>query len=211
MSPKPSVEVEKVLSIFQKNYKQIPLIPVSTTPFQTLVAVMLSARTRDETTARVCQRLFKVAPTPQKLAQLESSEIENFIYPVGFYKTKARHLKQLAQGVVERFGGEIPKTIEGLTSLPGVGRKTANIVLARAFNIPAIGVDTHVHRVANVLGWVKTKNPEQTERELMKILPKKHWVDVNNLLVSIGQQYRNNKQLEKFLKENSLKPQPAQP
>lgn len=206
MSPKPSVEVEKVLSIFQKNYKQIPLIPVSKTPFQTLVAVMLSSRTRDETTSRVCQRLFKVAPTPQKLVQLENSKLETLIYPVGFYKTKARHLKQLAQGVVERFGGEIPKTIEGLTLLPGVGRKTANIVLARAFNIPAIGVDTHVHRVANALGWVETKTPEQTERELMKILPKKHWVDVNNLLVSIGQQYRNNKQLEKFLKENSLKP-----
>lgn len=205
MSPIPPIDLENVLNIFQKNYKQIPLIPVSKTPFQTLVAVMLSSRTRDETTAKVCKRLFKVAPTPQKLAQLENSEIENFIYPVGFYKTKARQLKQLAKNIAERFNGEVPKIREDLTSLPGIGRKTANIVLARAFNIPAIGVDTHVHRVANVLGWIKTKTPEQTERELIKILPKKHWVDINNLLVSIGQQYRSNKQLEKFLKENNLK------
>lgn len=165
---------------------------------------MLSSRTRDETTAKVCRRLFKIAPTSKKLGQLGELEIRNLIYPVGFYKTKARHLKKLAQDIATKFHGKIPRTLEGLTSLPGIGRKTANIVLARAFNIPAIGVDTHVHRIANALGWVKTKTPEQTEKELMRILPKKYWVEVNNLFVSIGQQYRTNKNLEKFLKENGL-------
>lgn len=172
---------------------------------------MLSARTRDETTAKACRRLFRVAPTPQKLGQLGELDlpageagIRNLIYPVGFYKTKAKHLKKLAQDVATRFHGEIPQTLESLTSLAGVGRKTANIVLARAFNIPAIGVDTHVHRIANTLGWVHTKRPEDTEKELMKILPKKYWVEVNNLFVSIGRQYRSKNQLERFLKKNKL-------
>lgn len=126
------------------------------------------------------------------------------LYPVGFYRTKAKHLKQLAQKVVDEFSGNVPRTMVGLTSFPGVGRKTANIVLARAFKIPAIGVDTHVHRITNTLGWVKTKTPEQTEKELLKILPRKYWIKVNNLMVSIGQQYRSKNQLEKFLKENGL-------
>lgn len=195
---------EKIFAVLRKNYKEIPLIPVSKTPFRTLVAVMLSARTRDETTAGACKRLFKIAPTPQKLGQLGELEIRNLIYPVGFYKTKAKHLKRLAQEVATRFHGEVPQTLEGLTSLPGVGRKTANIVLARAFNIPAIGVDTHVHRIANALGWAKTKTPEQTEKELMKILPKRYWVEVNNLFVSIGRQYRSRRRLENFLKEFNL-------
>lgn len=194
----------RVFKIFKKHYREIPLISVSKTPFQTLVAVALSARTRDETTAKRCKELFKVAPTPQKLTWLSVDQIAKIVYPVGFYKTKAKNLKRLAGQVVERFKGEVPRTLEGLTSLPGVGRKTANIVLARAFGIPAIGVDTHVHRVANTLGWVKTKTPEQTERELVKILPKKYWVDVNYLMVSIGQQYRGKMQLEEFLKDQEL-------
>lgn len=194
----------KIFAVFRKNYKEIPLIPVSKNPFQTLVAVMLSARTRDETTAKVCQRLFKIAPVPEKIAKLKISKIENLIYPVGFYKTKAKHLKKLAQDIATKFHGEIPRTLEGLISLPGVGRKTANIVLARTFNIPAIGVDTHVHRIANTLGWVKTKRPEDTEKELMKILPKKYWVEVNNLFVSIGRQFRSKRQLEDFLRKEKI-------
>lgn len=200
MHPSPS----KVFRVFKKHYRAIPLLPVSKTPFQTLVAVMLSARTRDETTAKVCKRLFKLAPTPQKLADLEISELEILLYPVGFYKTKAKHLKRLAQKVVDEFSGNVPRTLAKLTSLPGVGRKSANIVLARAFKIPAIGVDTHVHRIANTLGWVHTKTPEQTEKELMKILPKKYWIEVNTLMVSIGQQYRSKKQLENFLEKQKL-------
>lgn len=194
----------KVFSVFKKHYKQIPLIPVAKTPFQTLVATLLSARTRDETTAKACKRLFEVAPNPQSLANLETDKIEKLIYPVGFYKVKARQIKNLSQKLIDEFTGEVPKTVEELTTLPGVGRKTANITLARAYGIPAIGVDTHVHRIANTLGWVNTKTPEQTEKELMEILPKKYWVDVNQLFVSVGQQYRSKRQLEKFLKAQDL-------
>lgn len=203
MTPSES-QAEQVFKVFQKHYREIPLIPVAKTPFQTLVCVMLSARTRDETTAIRCRQLFAVAPTPEKLASLPVEKIAKIIYPVGFYKTKAKNLKRLAEDIIGRFHSKVPKSLEELTTLPGVGRKTANIVLARAFNIPAIGVDTHVHRVANTLGWVHTKTPEQTERELAKILPRKYWVDVNNLMVSIGQQYRTNKSLEEFLKRNKL-------
>ncbi|MBI4028760.1 MAG: endonuclease III [Candidatus Blackburnbacteria bacterium] len=195
---------EKYFKVFKENYREIPLIPVSDTPFHALVAVMLSARTRDETTAARCGELFGVASTPQKIANLPVEELEHLIKPVSFYKTKAVHLKKLAQAIVERFHGEVPHTLEELTSLPGVGRKTANIILAREFNIPAIGVDTHVHRIANFLGWVHTKTPEETEQELAKALPQKYWVDLNLYLVSIGQQYRNNKLLQKFLEENNL-------
>ena len=195
---------KKVFVVFKKHYQEIPLIPVSKTPFQTLVAVMLSARTRDETTAKVCKELFKIAPTPQRLSKLPESKIRKSIYPVGFYKTKAKHLKKLSEKLIKDFGGKVPKSLVALTSLPGIGRKSANLVLVRAFKIPAIAVDTHVHRISNLLGWIKTKTPEQTEKALVKILPKKYWLEVNKLMVTVGQQYRGKRQLEKFLKEKRL-------
>lgn len=195
---------QKVFEVFRKNYKQIPLEPVSKTPFQTLVAVMLSARTRDETTAKRCKELFKIANTPLKISRLTESKIEKLIKPVSFYRNKAKALKNLSQILIDKFEGRVPQTLEELTSLPGVGRKTANIILSRSFNIPSIGVDTHVHRIANFLGWVKTNTPEKTEIELTKVLPKKYWVETNNLLVSIGQQYRNNHLLGEFLKKNQI-------
>lgn len=195
---------DKVFKIFRKNYREIPLIPVSKTPFQALVAVMLSARTRDEVTARVCQHLFRLAPTPDKVAGLGIGELEKILHPIGFYKAKAKYLKKMAQKLAGEFNSKVPRTLEALTSLPGVGRKTANIILARVFNIPAIGVDTHVHRIANTLSWVHTKTPQATEKELTKVLPKKYWVDINHLFVSIGQQYRTKKSLENFLKKTNL-------
>lgn len=194
----------KYFKVFKKNYRETPLVPVSDTPFHALVAVMLSARTRDETTAARCRELFKVASTPHEIACLTTERLEQLIKPVSFYRAKAVNLKKLTQLIDEKFHNEVPQTLEELVNLPGVGRKTANIILAREFNIPAIGVDTHVHRIANFLGWVKTKTPEQTEIELVKALPKKYWVDVNMYLVSIGQQYRNNKQLGEFLTKNGL-------
>ena len=197
---------DRFFKVFRENYREIPLVPVSDPPFHALVAVMLSARTRDEATAIRCKELFKVASTPQEIADLPVETIERLIKPVSFYRAKAVNLKKLSQQIVEKFGGEVPQTLEELTSLPGVGRKTANIILARCFNIPAIGVDTHVHRIANFLGWVKTKTPEETELVLMKVLPREHWIDTNMYLVSIGQQYRNNNQLSKFLKEKGLNP-----
>lgn len=197
-------EFEKYFRLFKKNYREIPLCSVSDTPFHALVAVMLSARTRDETTALRCRELFKVASSPKEIAQLPEEKIAELIKPVSFYKAKAKNLKNLSQAIHEKFHDKVPETLEDLTSLPGVGRKTANIILARCFNIPAIGVDTHVHRIANFLGWVDTKTPEDTEIELMKVLPKKYWIDVNHSLVSIGQQYRNNNLLKDFLEENGL-------
>ncbi len=167
---------------------------------------MLSARTRDETTARRCVELFNVASTPREIAALPTETIEQLIKPVSFYRAKAVNLKKLATLVVEKHNGEVPRTLEELTALPGVGRKTANIILARCFGIPAIGVDTHVHRLANFLGWVKTKTPEETEIALMKVLPKEYWCDVNMYMVSIGQQYRNNNLLSKFLEAHGLTP-----
>ncbi|MBI2268101.1 MAG: endonuclease III [Candidatus Blackburnbacteria bacterium] len=196
--------VKKVFTVFQKHYQEIPLIEVSKTPFQTLVATMLSARTRDETTAQVCKKLFEITADAEFISKLSVKELADTIKPVNFYKNKAKNLKKLSEEIIKRFGGNVPKNLEELTSLPGVGRKTANIVLARAFNIPAIGVDTHVHRIANVLGWVNTKTPEQTEKALTKILPKKHWTKINNLFVSIGQQYRTNERLKKFLQQKGL-------
>ena len=164
----------------------------------------MSSRTNDTTTLAASKRLFKVAPNLEQLGQLEIRIIEKLIYPVGFYKTKAKHLKKLARTVLSSYGGKVPKTREELMKLPGVGRKTANLVLNRAFGIPAIAVDTHVHRITNLLGWVNTKTPERTETELQRVLPKKHWHDINRLFVSIGRRFSSKKKLEEFLRKEKL-------
>ncbi len=195
---------KKVFLVFRKKYKTVPLEVFGNNPYKTLVSTLMSSRTNDDTTIKAALRLFKKAPNINKLAKLKQKEIEKLIYPVGFYKTKAKHIKKLAEIIVKKYKGKMPSTREELTKIPGVGRKTANLVLNRAFGIPAIAVDTHVHRISNLLGWVKTKKPEETERELEKILPKKYWKDINRLFVSIGRQYRSNEKLIKFLKENNL-------
>ncbi len=164
----------------------------------------MSARTNDDTTLKAANRLFNKAPNIKGLDRLDQSEIEKLIYPVGFYKTKAKHLKLLARTVLTSFGGKVPNTRDELIKLPGVGRKTANLVLNRAFGIPAISVDTHVHQISNLLGWVHTKTPERTEKELIKILPKKYWSDINRLFVSIGRQYTTRMKLTEFLKGEEL-------
>jgi endonuclease-3 len=138
------------------------------------------------------------------LGKLSVKEIEKLIYPVGFYKTKAKRLKVLSSKINIQYKGKIPSTREELMSLPGVGRKTANLVLVRAFGEKAISVDTHVHRICNILGWVNTKTPEHTEKELMKILPKKYWMDINRYFVSIGRQYRSERQLREYLEKERL-------
>lgn len=139
-----------------------------------------------------------------KLNKLSEGQIAKLIYPVGFYKTKARHIKRLASIVENKLDGKIPQTCEGLMTLPGVGRKTANLVLNRAFASPAIAVDTHVHKISNLLGWVTTSSPAKTEQALMKTIPKKYWSIINVLMVSIGQQYQNENKLIDFLKVNNL-------
>jgi endonuclease III len=195
---------DKVFLKFSQNYKVIPLEVFKKNPYKTLVSTVLSSRTKDETTLVASRRLFKKASSIKKLSQLELLEIRNLIYPVGFYKTKSKNLKLLAGTVLLSYKGQIPKTFEELVKLPGVGRKTANLVLNRAFNIPAIAVDTHVHRITNMLGWVKSKTPEQTEKELVKIVPEKYWSDMNRLFVSIGRQYTTSKRLEEFLRNEVL-------
>ena len=189
----------KVFKVFKKNYVLVPLEVFGRDPYKTLVSTVLSARTKDEVTLAASKRLFTKAPDLKSLGRLEINEIEKFIYPVGFYKTKAKHLKKLSGLIIK-----VPDTKEELVKLPGVGVKTANLVLNRAFGIPAIAVDTHVHRISNLLGWVHTKTPEQTEKELIKIVPKKYWPDMNRLFVSIGRQFTSKKKLEEFLKKEKL-------
>jgi endonuclease-3 len=189
----------KVFKVFDKHYKVIPLEVFGKDPYKTLVSTLLSARTKDEVTLEASKRLFAKANNLKSLGQLEQSEIRNLIYPVGFYKTKAEHLKKLSNLITK-----VPNTQKELVKLPGVGVKTANLVLNRAFDVPAIAVDTHVHRISNLLGWVHTKTPEQTEKELIKIVPKKYWPDMNRLFVSIGRQFSPKKKLEEFLRKEKL-------
>lgn len=156
-------------------------------PFQVLVATILSARTRDQTTSAVCRRLFRVVRNTAGLRAVTESKLRGLIFPVGFYRTKARHLKMLPEALDELFGGVIPDTVEELCRLPGVGRKTANLVVAAAFDKPAICVDVHVHRICNRLGLLRTRTPLETEMKLRRILPVKYWKTWNTYLVSYGQ------------------------
>ncbi len=155
-------------------------------PFQHLVAAILSSRTRDEATIKASERLFEVVSSPEDLLKLDEEEIERRIRGVGFYRVKARRLKELAKTLVENYGSEVPLEMEELLKLPGVGRKTANIVLVSAGKA-AIPVDTHVHRIANRLGLVKTRKPEETERELKKVFPRELWSRLNRAFVGFGQ------------------------
>jgi endonuclease-3 len=159
----------------------------SRSPFRLLVACVISLRTKDEVTAESSQRLFSIAPNPDKLAELDVEIIAKAIYPAGFYNTKARQLKDIGRILRDEYGGKVPPDESPLLALPGVGRKTANLVLGLGFGIPAICVDTHVHRISNRLGLVITKTPEQTERALDEVLPRDLWVPINDLLVTFGQ------------------------
>jgi len=156
-------------------------------PFRVLVSTVISLRTKDEVTMEASRRLFAVAATPAKLGALGVRTIEKAIYPAGFYKTKARALKQIARRIESEYGGVVPDTIDELLSFKGVGRKTATLVVSLGYGKDAICVDTHVHRVSNRMGLVKTSTPTETEFALMKVLPRKRWIGYNELLVSFGQ------------------------
>ena len=170
---------------------QVPVVDLiaaqTSDPFKILVATLLSARTKDEVTAAAAGRLFAQAGTVDDLARLTVEELERLIYPVGFYRNKARFLKQLPAVLRERFGGAVPQDLDALVTLPGVGRKTANLVLAVAFRQPAICVDTHVHRIMNIWGVVQTETPLQTEMALRQVLAKPFWLEVNAIVVAFGQ------------------------
>ena len=157
-------------------------------PFQILIATILSARTQDATTHAASTRLFRRARTPRTMAALRVKEIERLIYPVSFYRNKARHVKACCRMLLDRFGGRVPSTMEELVMLPGVGRKTANLVMILGFkSLRNICVDTHVHRISNRLGWVKTKLPDETEQALYKATHSRWWPYLNLYLVTWGQ------------------------
>jgi endonuclease-3 len=157
-------------------------------PFQILIATLLSARTQDATTHAASTRLFRRARTPRTMARLPVNEIETLIYPVSFFRTKARHVKACCEMLVSRFGGRVPATMEELTMLPGVGRKTANLVLILGFkSLQNICVDTHVHRISNRLGWVCTTQPDETEQALYRAVDRQWWPYLNLYLVTWGQ------------------------
>lgn len=156
-------------------------------PFKVLVTTILSARTKDETTTEVTRRLFKVISKPADLTRISLQKLEKLLFPIGFYRTKSKHLKMLPLVMQKLFDGRVPDNIEDLCKLPGVGRKTANLVVTVAFDKYGICVDVHVHRICNRLGLIKTKNPLETEMKLREILPKKYWKTWNSQLVSYGQ------------------------
>jgi endonuclease-3 len=156
-------------------------------PFRVLISCILSLRTQDATTAKAAHRLFAVADSPQALLKLSAKKIETLIFPVGFYKTKAKNILDICKTLVQNHGGKVPDDIDELLKLKGVGRKTANLVVTLGYQKPGICVDTHVHRISNRWGYVKTATPEKTEFALRAKLPKQYWIEYNDLLVSFGQ------------------------
>jgi endonuclease-3 len=156
-------------------------------PFQVLVSCLISLRTKDEVTGTASARLFRLARTPRTMVGLPATTIAHAIYPAGFYRTKAKTIREICRTLLARHGGQVPATMEELLALKGVGRKTANLVLTIGFGMPGICVDTHVHRISNRLGIVETNTPEQTESALRQVLPRRYWIPYNDLLVTFGQ------------------------
>jgi endonuclease-3 len=156
-------------------------------PFLVLISCLLSLRTKDETTLPASERLFALAMTPEKMLTLSEETIRKAIFPVGFYKTKATRILGICRDLIDRFEGQVPNDLDALLTLKGVGRKTANLVLTEGFGKLGVCVDTHVHRISNRLGYVKTKDPEETEFALRKKLPQKYWIEYNSMLVLWGQ------------------------
>jgi len=183
-------ELEQRLETFRRGCRVTTLVEVqhaTRSPFHILVSCIISLRTKDEVTEVASAQLLELAPTPAAMARLEEERIARAIYPAGFYRTKARQLRALAGILEQEHKGRVPASEHGLLALPGVGRKTANLVLGLGFGVPAICVDTHVHRISNRLGLVETSKPEQTEQSLMKLLPQDLWIPINDLLVTFGQ------------------------
>ena len=157
-------------------------------PFKILISCLLSLRTKDNTTKSVSDKLFKIADTPQSILNIPTEELEKIIFSSGHYKKKARTLKHVSKEIIERFNNKVPSNKGDLLSIKGIGPKTANIVLNFAFNQLVLPIDTHCHRIPNRLGWIKTKTPEQTEKELEKLLPKKYWKEFNAIFVLFGKE-----------------------
>ncbi|HEX7125806.1 MAG TPA: endonuclease III [Thermodesulfobacteriota bacterium] len=159
----------------------------SGSPFQILIATVLSLRTQDSTTIHAARRLFALASDPRAMLALDEATIAKAIYPVGFYRQKAGQIREICRILLERYGGEVPRDLDALLELPGVGRKTANLVVSLGYGLPGICVDTHVHRITNRWGYVETRTPEETEKALRAKLPRPYWIEINRLLVQFGQ------------------------
>jgi endonuclease-3 len=186
-------QIQEVVKRMQKAMEHLPDPSVTLVgkkwndPFLVLISCILSLRTRDETTLPASERLFALATTPEAMLRLPTATIEKAIYPVGFYKTKAQTIHGICRDILQRFDGQVPDRMESLLEMKGVGRKTANLVLIEGFNKLGVCVDTHVHRISNRLGYVKTTSPDETEWALREKLPKKFWADYNAVLVTWGQ------------------------
>jgi endonuclease-3 len=184
--------IHRALAQWRKGLQEDPSVTTvaehySHDPWAVLVSTILSLRTKDEVTLKTSKQLLEQAPGPQELARLREDKIARLAYPAGFYRTKASNLKKIATILLEQYNGAVPATLDALLALPGVGRKTANLVLIEAFDLPAICVDVHVHRISNRCGWLCSKTPEETEMILRAILPQKYWKGLNALLVLYGQ------------------------
>lgn len=187
-----NLNIDRVISILKKETKDY-IVPIVTDvagredPFLVLISCILSLRTKDKTTAEASARLFRLAKTPKNMAKLTAKQIERAIYPVGFYITKAKRIRQISKELVENYHSKVPDDIDELLKFKGVGRKIANLVVTLGYGKPGICVDTHVHRISNRSGYVRTKNPFQTEMALRKKLPQRYWLVYNDLLVTWGQ------------------------
>jgi len=157
-------------------------------PYCVLISTILSLRTKDDVTLQASVRLFNTASNPADMLKLSAEEIEKLIFPTGFYKTKAQRILEISQILMDKYNGKVPNTVEELLALPGVGIKTANLTLNLGFGIDAICVDCHVHQISNRMGWIKTSTPEESEKVLQTVMPRKYWIPLNELLVSYGQE-----------------------
>lgn len=185
-------DIDRVLTLIKRENKKfvepvVTAISRKCTPFHVLISCILSLRTKDETTHNASNRLFTVANSPEEMGRIPVAKLEKIIYPVGFYRTKAKKIKQICKILTEKYGGKVPDDIDELLKLDGVGRKTANLVVTLGYGKPGICVDTHVHRIVNRWGYIKTKNPHETEFALRERLPQKHWIVINDILVTFGQ------------------------
>ena len=185
------INIDKIVENLQKANQPrsefVNLMEEFRNPYLVLIACILSLRTNDKTTYPATLRMLELAKTPQEMMNISEDDLANAIYPVGFYKNKAKQIIELSKTIVEKLNGKVPDSIENLIKFNGVGRKTANLVLAKGFGIPAICVDVHVHRIFNRIGYVTTKTPDETEFALREKLPQKYWLDINTLIVTHGQ------------------------
>ncbi len=178
---------DRIVAIFEDELADaFDLSETDDTPFTVLIATVLSQRSRDENTYEAKRALFEKYPDAASIANAELSDIEELIKPAGVYRVKARRIRDISRIILDRYDGETPSTMEELLTLPGVGRKTANCVLVQSFDTPAIPVDTHVHRISNRMGWVRTDRPAETEEALRALIPRRHWIAINGLMVKHG-------------------------